>query len=809
MMKKMFVFSLFLFMTFQIGASVLVRGKVIDAATEAPLEFVNVTLYPSGSTVPALGLTTDSKGNFEISSIANGKYQIKISMVGYKPFIEEINVRGNVVELGVIKLSEDTKMLKEVDVVAQGTQMKFDIDKKVFSVDQNIASAGGSAADVLQNIPSVEVDNQGNVSLRNDANVEVWINGKPSGLTTDNRAQVLQQMPAGSIESIELITNPSAKYNPEGTAGIINLVLKKNRQGGYYGSLSAGVMFPDGAKMGKNAGVNLNYSNSKVDAYANVGYRSMNRKGGGWNNRYNYLESDTTLLKQINSSESNFDGLFMRAGADWHLNDKNTFGFSGFGMTHKEDGSNVIDYRLYHAENLLLKDYSRTDLENGDHPSIHLSMDYQHEFDNKDNNLMASLSYSNHDMNSEDEFIQIDHTQNYTSSDITQNSDNRNHQWELKVDYTKKFTENSRLEAGWQTNLQERNNITSAVDILNNKEEIPAYSDNFNYDEQIHAGYFTYGNRIDRISLQAGLRGEYMRKKINQLKPLTYMEWFPSVYLSYSMPRENELQLSYTRRVNRPRGRMINPFRDYTDSTNITYGNPQLFPEFASSLELNYMKTWNQHSVSASAYYRFTDNVIQNVRYMNGQTMESTYFNITKSKNAGLELVAKNNLFKILSLTSSLNLYYSQLDSASFTSPYNTIISIPGQDDFSWSARLLANLMLSKNTSAQITGRYSSPRIIAQGKQKANYSVDMGLRQTFFDKKLSLNLMVRDLLNSRKWESTTWGTNFYQESESYFHGRMVGLTLSYNFGNMKPKQTDKKKAETVSPMNMDMESSAD
>ncbi|HNZ62158.1 MAG TPA: TonB-dependent receptor, partial [Paludibacteraceae bacterium] len=243
MMKKFFVFSLFLFIVFQINASVLVRGKVIDAASEAPLEFVNVTLYPAGSTVPSLGLTTDSKGNFEVSSLSNGKYQIKISMVGYKPFIEEINVRGNVVELGIIKLSEDTKMLKEVEVVAQGTQMKFDIDKKVFSVDQNIASAGGSAADVLQNIPSVEVDNQGNVSLRNDANVEVWINGKPSGLTTDNRAQVLQQMPAGSIESIELITNPSAKYNPEGTAGIINLVLKKNRQGGYYGSISAGVMF--------------------------------------------------------------------------------------------------------------------------------------------------------------------------------------------------------------------------------------------------------------------------------------------------------------------------------------------------------------------------------------------------------------------------------------------------------------------------------------------------------------------------------------------------------------------------------------
>jgi len=250
---------------------------------------------------------------------------------------------------------------------------------------------------------------------------------------------------------------------------------------------------------------------------------------------------------------------------------------------------------------------------------------------------------------------------------------------------------------------------------------------------------------------------------------------------------------------------MINPFRDYSDSTSISYGNPQLLPEFASSLELNYLKTWNQHSLSASAYYRFTDNVIENVRYMNGQTMESTYFNITQLNRMGLEVVAKNNLFKMLSLTSSLNFYYSHLDSASFTSPYNTTVTIPNQDDFSWSGRLLANFMLGKSTSAQITGRYSSPRIISQGERAANYSLDLGFRQTFFDRKLNLNLMVRDLLNSRKWKSTTWGTDFYQVSESYFHGRMVGMTLSYNFGNMKPKQTVKKRAESESPLNMEME----
>ncbi|HOF98877.1 MAG TPA: TonB-dependent receptor [Paludibacteraceae bacterium] len=805
-MKKVFFISfVFLFLSFEILASTVIKGRVIDARSGTPLEFVNVALYQLGSSVPSVGLTTDAKGNFEISSISSGKYILKISMVGYQAYDKEVDIRSNILELGVIRLEEESKVLNEVVVVAQGSQMKFDIDKKVFSVDQNIASSGGSATDVLQNIPSVEVDNEGNVSLRNDANVEVWINGKPSGLTVENRAQVLQQMPAESIESIEIITNPSAKFNPEGTAGIINLVLKKNRRGGYYGSLSAGVMYPDGAKLGSNGGINLNYSSSKIDGYVNMGYRSMNMKGGGWNNRYNYLENDTTLLKQNNSSENNFDGVFMRAGLDWHLNDNNTFGISGFGMTHNEDGNNNINYGLYDVDNFLLKNYSRYNLDNGNHPSFHLNVDYQHEFGRKDNNIMASISYSKHNRKSDDQYIQRDYLLDLTSSDITQTTDNRNHQWEFKIDYSNKITENSRLEAGWQSNLQERNNLTSAIDNLNNGVEIFSYSDNFDYKEQIHAAYLTYGNKFDQLSLQAGLRGEYLEKKINNLETQSYFELFPSFYLSYSLPEQNELQLSYTRRINRPRGRMINPFRDYSDSTSISYGNPQLLPEFASSLELNYLKTWNQHSLSASAYYRFTDNVIENVRYMNGQTMESTYFNITKSKNAGLELVAKNNLFKILSLTSSLNLYYSQLDSASFTSPYNTTVTIPNQDDFSWSGRLLANLMLSKNTSAQITGRYLSPRIISQGERAANYSLDLGFRQTFFDRKLNLNLMVRDLLNSRKWKSTTWGTDFYQVSESYFHGRMVGMTLSYNFGNMKPKQTVKKRAESESPLNMEME----
>jgi outer membrane receptor protein involved in Fe transport len=271
------------------------------------------------------------------------------------------------------------------------------------------------------------------------------------------------------------------------------------------------------------------------------------------------------------------------------------------------------------------------------------------------------------------------------------------------------------------------------------------------------------------------------------------------------LPNNNELQLNYTRRVNRPRGRQINPFRDQSDSITVSYGNPDLSPEYSSAVEFNYMKTWDNHSISASAYYRFTDDVIEDVRFKNVNKMESTYMNIAKKQNTGLELVAKNSLFTILNLTSSLNLYYEKMDSTVYRNPYNSSITttIPAQNSFTWTASMIANLMFSKTFSGQITGEYSAPTLIAQGKESAEYSVDLGLRKTFFDRKLSVNVMANDIFNFNRERTTTSGNGFYQKSESYFHGRMIGVMISYNFGNMKPKQSDMKKKGTSPDMNMD------
>ena len=809
-MKKIFLLVVVLLISVSgaYAASGSIKGTIVDAGDQNPLDYVNIALIKKGSPKPLALAITDNKGGFVIPSVENGNYFLRITYVGYASILKPVEVTGKQLALGNIPMNEDTKELKGVEVVGQGSQMRFEIDKKVFSVDQNIAAAGGSASDVLKNIPSVTVDNQGNVSLRKDGNVEVWINGKASGLTADNRAQVLQQMPAESIESIEIMTNPSAKFSPEGSAGIINIVMKKDRKAGYYGSVSAGLSYPDGGKIGQNLGASINYNSGKIDAYVNLGYRAMEFQGGGKTDRKNWTNgNDTVFLHQNNIMNMGFSGLFLRAGVDYHLDAKNTLSLSGFGMAGSGHQDNYSDYLFTNQASTVLKNYSMANLGTGTRPSLNLNLDYRHDFDKKGSFLTGTFSYSNHNRTGDTYYNRFDSITSKQSS-IDQIIDSKNLEYDFKVDYTKKFNENSKLEAGWESRISDRLSSSSGDSIISGTPyTIPSYLDVFNYTEQVHAAYVTYGQKIDKFSFQLGLRAEDLFKQSTDSSAVgtqtipskSFFHLFPSLYISYSLPNESELQLNYTNRVNRPRGQQINPFKNYSDPTNISYGNPDLKPQYSSALELNYIKTWGGggQSLSSSLYYHNTDDVIQSVRFVNNGIMESTFANVTKSQNAGLELISKNRVLKFINLTTSVNLYYSKLDSSTYTNPYNSaiVIPIPGQNNFSWSANILANFMLSKTFSGQISAEYESPQLIAQGTESAKYSVDLGVRQSFLDRKLSLSLNVRDLLNSDRDRQTTSGTGFSQYSSSYFHGRMVMLTLSYNFGNMKPKPSEMKKQQ--------------
>ena len=831
--KKLWnILLLLLVANISLGAEV--SGRVIDYGTKKAIDFANVSVEkPSVSGQPSeliTGAITDTEGKF-VLNLKDGNYTLVVSFMGYTEQRKEITVSGKALNVGRIQLKEDSRMLNEVEVVGQGTSMRFELDKKVFTVDQNISSAGASVTDVLENIPSVDVDQEGTISLRNSEDVEIWINGKPAGLNSENRGQVLKQMPAGTIEKIELITNPSAKYSPEGTSGIINLVMKKDRSAGYYGSIQAGLDYslasPWTTPPGVNASFNINFNAGPVDGYFNVGYRYHTSNGGSKTDRYNLdgegssqLDSAliTSHLIQDGLQTHKGGGMFARGGLNFRLASHSTLGVSGFGMLSEPkafymSNSNHRTYLLTDKNGDVLRDYVRDQYGNGTHPGGNVTLDYTFEMDK--HKLYVSGTYNNFGWNQD-----VHYTQTEKDASLYQNQRtyNTNQGIEIKADYEWKPTQQSRLEAGYDYTRNWDKNFADAyndnADQSHIDELFPYYSD-VNGLTQNHALYITYGNRFwNRLSVQVGLRGEYYMRHLESFykdqngaiqdsytgmegkKDTAYFQIFPSAYISYDFGNGHELQLNYTRRVNRPRGHQLNPRIDFSDSTNISYGNVDLLPAYSNNLELNYLKTWERHTLSAGVFWKYREGAVQNYKYIDPTdptktVMKNTYFNIATRQELGVELVAKNRLFgELLQLTTSANFYWNNIASVNQTIMHQgqpIDIQLAGQNIFAASVRLNAQFLFTKNFSGQLTANYRSPRVVAQGNTSHSYSIDIGLRHTFLNKQLAVALNVRDLLDSRARQNRTWGTGFWQYSENRWHSRSVSLTLTYNFGNQTGK----------------------
>lgn len=772
-----------------------VKGKVVDARSKEALEFVNVSVKKADGQL-VQGATTDMNGQFVINNLAKGEYVLSVSYIGYRTYEKPVSVSDarKMVNLQTIPLAEDSQVLGEVQVVGQKAQMRFDIDKKVFDVDQNIASTGGSASDVLSNIPSVDVDNEGTVSLRGNSSVTIWINGKASGLSADNQSEILEQLPAETIQNIEVITNPSAKYSPEGTAGIINIVLKEDRKGGYYGSAQAGA----DTQGGYNASANINYSSGKLDAFANIGYRRRKHDGGGYTNRLNLSGRDTTYLNQSSTNSNAGGNLFTRLGFTWHATRQDHLSVSGFGMFGSRNGNNDIRY-LSNTPGMYTTSRRFSDSDNSMNGG-NIELGYKHEFSKK-SNIDFTASWNSWGMDNSSIYTQQSQYADGSESASYQNQNNniRNRNWEFQADYTNAFNETNKVEAGYKATLARENSPvetfsgTTAADAT----EDEALYNRFLYNQDIHALYATYSSKFDRLGVQLGLRGEYSKVNTRSLgfgqskaevAPYTndYFSLFPSAFISYSLPKDNELQVNYTRRISRPWGGQLNSFMNITDSTNISFGNPKLSPQYSNAFELNYIKNWGAHMLSVSGYYRNTNDVIQRIRFMDGDVMKTTSENVAKSQSAGVELVGKDNLFRILDLTTTVNLFYYKLDGFTYQ-PAGAAQPVvgKGEENFSWNAKMIANVILPYGVSLQVTGNYNAKEVVAQGYRKPNYSLDAGLRKSFFDKKLSLSISARDLLDSRRRHSVTSGTGFWQDEENWRGGRRIGFTLTYSFGNMR------------------------
>ena len=804
-MKKI-LFALLLIAPLSLFAQVAgtIRGVIIEDETDEALPFVTIALTPEGGSAPTAGCSTGEDGSFHLGNIKAGTYTVTASFVGYLDHSRKIsiNAENSNVNLGTIRLKSDRKLLKEVVVTEQRSQMSFEIDKRVFTVDQSRATTGGTASDVLAEIPSVEVDNEGTVSLRGSESVTVWINGKASGLTSDNQGDILQQLPAGSIEKIEVITNPSAKHSPEGPAGIINIILKRDRKAGYYGSVQGGM----DSRLGYNAGGNFNYSSGKFDAYAGFNYRNMRFENKGiTDTKYHDLKQ---YQQQTNIGSHNPNNIFGRAGFTWHITRKdelyaNVTGMFGGGRHNNEISAisgTIGSDDTYAAPT---QSMTRTTTQQGKPTMYNIELGYTHRWSDTH---FIDFSVGRHQWSQQRNSTYRQTTEQFAPEAKTietyqfQDGKNVNNSTEIKLDYENKISENSRIEAGYNGTLSREENPTVTYSDEERTQEDKNLFNRFIYNQDTHALYTTYSGRVGKFGYQLGLRGEYWRVKTRSLnweqehnpevrQPYTdkdFFSLFPSAFLSYSFEGGHEFQLNYTRRLRRPWGGQLNNFSNISDSTSISFGNPDLTPEYSNAYELNYIKNWKDHTLSISGYFRTTEDVIQRISYNQGNIMYTTFENVASESSAGLEIIGKNRLFKILDLTTTLNLFYYKLDDFSYIINSQQITG-EADENFSWNARMTASTMLPWGITFQATGRYNAKRIVAQGYREPNYSIDLGLRKSF-NQHWSLSVNVRDLLDSRGWHTVTSDKFFHRDSENRHGGRRFGFTLTYSFGNMKAKR---------------------
>ena len=764
-----------------------IKGVVIDQKTKQPLGFASVSVKAK-SVEFFDGSPTDYDGHYSVDELPVDSLEITASFTGY---IDEVKTIYNDGKKSVLTmnfaLSNEMTNLQEVSVSAMKSQMRFELDKKVFDVTASSITEGASASDILAEIPSIDVETDGTISLRGSESVVIWINGKESGLTASNQAEVLEQFPADAIQSVELITNPSAKYSPEGTAGIINIVLKENMHAGYYGSVQAGV----NTNLGYNVSGNINYTSGKVDVFASLGYSSRTRNNSSLRDRV-MLDNMQDSIGFSHSEESNDNrghNIFARLGATFHATKKDDISISGFGMFGGNKGiSNVLQ-----RSNLDAFDHStRNSIDNGIMLGGNISLGYKHKF-STDHTLDLSLDYNLWNRNGDTWYEEREF---YISPDsigsVFQNQTSlmQYNSFNLKADYVNKFNDNHRIEAGYQGRFNRENAPTNTYDGFSEDNMLlnTDLSNSYIYDIYVNAIYATYAAKFGRFNFQAGLRGEHTHTSMTSSGyPTTtadYFDLFPSLFLNYELPKDNQLQLNYTRRIMRPGGWHLNPFKRIEDSKNISFGNPLLTPEYANALELNYIKTWANHMLSFSGYFRNTDNVIQRISYLDGGVMYTTPENIAKNISAGSELVAKNKITKYVNLTTTLNLFYYQLEGFEYTVPQTSyVVTGQGNSNFSWNIRMNAQVMLPWDMSLQLSGGYQAPRVMAQGTRQGQFRFGGGLKKTLGN--WTFNINARNLLAAQHRVSETFGDNFRQKSSFWGSRLNVNFSVTYAFGNLK------------------------
>ncbi len=771
-------------------------GIVQDGATKQPMEYVSVVVKSVRDSSLVGGAITNEKGKFTISDLpAFGRFRLEVTYIGYATIRTEaikLSPQSPIADAGIINILLSGKSLEDINITAEKSELQNSIDKKVYNVDKNIINIGGTATDILQNIPSVNVDIDGNVALRGSNNVTVYIDGKPSGMTGGDRQAVLQQIPASAIDKIEVITNPSAKYDAEGMAGIINIVTKKGKLQGLNGNASAGL----GTNNKYNASIGINSRTEFINIYGNYSFRSEDRDFNAHGFQTNMLPNRSYTIETDNSGEQHNTFHTGKAGADINIDNYNTLGLAATYSVRKEDHPEQIESIIDNTDPHILRDNSSYETNN----TLDGILDCKKTFKDSKRELTASGSYSN---------SKRDETKNYKSNinDYGENPYQRNISdvaytaATLQSDYVHPFS-NSKLETGIKGSFRINDNDVQAL-IYDGQNKIYIndirYSDHFIYDENIFAAYGLYTGKIKSFDYSAGLRAEQTltsgdSKSTGQTINNDYFALFPSASVKYNWKGSNETQLSYSRRTNRPQIQSVNPFVDYSDSLNLRKGNPYLLPEYTHSLELSYVKTLEKLSISATVYYRHTDDVISRYRSVDTLTGVSTMqmVNLNTSDNIGLETILRYQLGKSGSIMWSTNFFQNTLNGS------NVSAELQGTNN-NWNTRLTANYRFTKDLSGQLSGMYGAPMKEPTRTLKGMMnSVDVGIKYDLMKGKASISLNVTDIFDTRKFQIHTDQDNFIYDGFRKRETRIATLTFAYRFG--KQESTNQRKKGQKNPV---------
>jgi ferric enterobactin receptor len=764
-----------------------VSGSVIDSSSLHPLASATVQLYNSQTGSLVTEQVSTDKGSFRFS-IPQGSYYVQLTFTGYYPYKSRLFIVQAPVDLGTLRLSALTSELEQVIVQAEKSSMQLSLDKKVFNVGQDLANAGGSALDVLSNIPSVSVDPEGQVKLRGSDNVRILIDGKPSGLVSFKGGSGLQQLQANMIERIEIITNPSARYEAEGNAGILNIILKKERKQGFNGALE--LILGDPTNLG--AAANLNFRHKRVNFFIN--YSLSYRKNPGRGNLYQEVYSGDTVSILEQESESLLKGLNnnIRGGIDYFFTEKSVL--TGSYLFRRSDADRIMDITyndyLFDKTNPTRVSTRRQD-ETEDEPNSEYSLVYKRTFNEKDHELLAEMKFLDNWESSyqlfTQHFFQPD-GEPMDPSSLIQNSQNdeSEKQFLVQLDYIKPIGSTGKLETGFRSSIRAMTNDFVVSEQNEAGEFIPMadYDNVFFYDENIHAAYGILANKQRRLSYQAGLRAEWTDvkttlEKTNEVNPRNYVNLFPTAHLSLELAKENSIQLSYSRRVRRPFYNDLSPFFTFSDNRNYFAGNPDLDPEFSDVVELGHLKEFDKGSFSSAIYYRNTNGKIQSIRTVDEAGNSVTIpQNLDWERSIGAEFISNYAPFAWWKMDFSVNFFHSDIDGSNIVESYRT-------EATSWFARQTSRFSFAGNFDIQARFNYEAPRNTVQGRQKSLYFADLSASKDIFAGKGTINLNILDVFNSRWMRSVSMGPNFYTRSESQFRRRQINVTFNYRIRQAK------------------------